>query len=119
MSVKKIFDELRAGNTNPEGLNLLITQLPTIVNIEKMGIKKLREHYKLLEGDAISQAQQLSDALAALHCLTHTLRDYNATLGALCDSYEAGDQAAILLMVKKLAEKRTDFSAKQKAKVLQ
>lgn len=94
-----------------------ITRVPTIVNVEKLGVKELREQYKLLEGDAISQAQQLSDACAALHRMTLTLHDYNITFSTLCDSYEAGDQAAVLLMVKKLAEKRIDFNAKQKAKV--
>jgi hypothetical protein len=115
--MKDIFDKLRKGDTNPAGLDLLITRLPTLVNIDGMGLKELREHYKLLEGDAISQAQQLSDTCAALARMIHTVRDYNVTFAALCDSYEAGDQAAILLMVKKLSEKRTDFNEKQKAKV--
>lgn len=94
-----------------------ITRLPTIVNIENMGLKELREHYKLLEGDAISQARQLSDALAQLARNIQTLHDYNITFATLCDSYEAGDQAAILLMVKNLSVKRADFKAKQKAQV--
>lgn len=97
--------------------DLLITRLPTLANIEKMGLKELREQYKLLEGDAISQAQQISNACAQLVVMVQTLQDYNAIFGTLCDSYEAGDQAAILLMVKKLSEKRTDFNEKQKAKV--
>lgn len=114
-NAKKVFDQLRAGNTNPDGMDLLITRLPTLVNIEGMGIKDLREQYKLLEGDAISQAQQLDNACTQLATMIRTLRDYNITFAALCDSYEAGDQAAILLMVKKLSEKRSAFN--QKAKV--
>lgn len=97
--------------------DLLITRLPTLVNTDKMGINELREQYKLLEGDAFSQAQQLSDACAHLATLIATLHDYNITLAALCDSYEAGDQAAVLHMVKKLSAKRADFAGKQKAKV--
>lgn len=97
--------------------DLLITRLPTLVNTEKMGIKELREQYKLLEGDAISQAQQLSDVKAALHRINVIAHDYSVTLARLCDSFDAGDQAAILLMVKQLAEKRRDWHAKQKAKV--
>ena len=94
-----------------------ITRLPTIVNIENMGLKELREHYKLLEEDSIIQAQQLSEVKAALHRMNVTAHDYSITFATLCDSYEAGDQAAILLMVKKLSEKRADFKAKQKAQV--
>lgn len=97
--------------------DLIITKLPTLVNTEKMGINELREQYKLLEGDAISQAQQLSDVSAALHRMNTTAHDYSITFATLCDSYEAGDTAAILLMVKKLAEKRAEFLAAQKAKV--
>lgn len=97
--------------------DLLITRLPTLVNTEKMGLKELREQYKLLEGDAISQAQQLSDVCAKLHRINVIAHDYSITFATLCDSYEAGDTAAILLMVKKLAEKRAEFHATQKAKV--
>lgn len=87
--------------------NLLITRLPTLVNTENMGIKELRAQYKLLEDDAISQSQQLSEVKAALHRINTIAHDYSITFGTLCDSYEAGDQAAILLLVKKLSELRT------------
>jgi hypothetical protein len=97
--------------------DLLITRLPTLVNTDKMGIKELREQYKLLEGDAISQAQQLSEACAKLHSINAIAHDYSITFATLCDSYDAGDQAAILLMVKKLSEKRAAYLGKQKAKV--
>ena len=95
--------------------NLLITRLPTLVSIEGMGIKELREQYKRLEGEAIDQAQQLSEVAAALHRMNQTAHDYSITFATLCDSFEAGDQVAILLMVKKLCEKREQY--KQKAKV--
>lgn len=97
--------------------DLLITRLPTLVNIEKLNLTELREQYKRLEGDAIEQAQVLSDTLAALHRMNVTAHDYSITFATLCDSYEAGDQAAILLMVKTLSEKRADFNAKLKGKV--
>lgn len=95
--------------------DLLITRLPTLVNADGLGLKDLREQYKRLEGEAIDQAQQLSEVCAALHRMNQTAHDYSITFATLCDSYEAGDQAAILLMVKKLSEKRTQFV--QKAKV--
>lgn len=110
--MNKLFDELRKGNTSPPGLDLLITRLPTIVDIDKMGIKELREQYKILEGDAISQAQQLSNTCAALHQMNAVAHDYSITFATLCDSYDAGDQAAILLMVKKLSEHRAAKKAK-------
>lgn len=97
--------------------DLLITRLPTLVNTDKMGLNELREQYKVLEGDAISQAQQLSDALAHLVRMNQIVKDYNVTFATLCDSYEAGDQSAILLMVKNLSEKRRDFNEKKKGKV--
>lgn len=94
-----------------------ITRLPTPVNTDGMGIKELREQYKLLEGYAISQAQQLSDAHSRISTLIWTLADYNITFAAMCDSYESGDPAAILHMVKRLSEKRAGHNEKQKAKV--
>lgn len=97
--------------------DLLITRLPTLVNTDKMGIKELREQYKRLEGEAIDQGQRLSEVCAALHRMNQTAHDYSITFATLCDSYEAGDQAAVLLMVKRLSEKRADFKAKQKVKV--
>lgn len=86
--------------------DLIITRVPTLVNVDKLGIKELREQYTRLEGDAISQSQQLSDACAALHRVNRIAHDYSITFGLLCDAYEAGDQAAILLKVKQLAELR-------------
>jgi hypothetical protein len=91
--------------------DLIITRLPTLVNTEKMGLNELREQYKRLEGDAIDQAQQLSDACAALHRINRIAHDYSTTFEILCDAYESGDQGAILLKVKQLAELR------QKARV--
>lgn len=97
--------------------NLLITRLPTLCNVEKLSLTELREQYKRLEGEAIDQAQQVSELKAALHRMNMTAHDYSITFATLCDSYEAGDQAAILLMVKKLSGKRTAFKAMQKEQV--
>lgn len=91
--------------------DMIITRLPTLVNVDKLDITELRAQYKVLEGDAIDQAQQLSDACAALHRINRIAHDYSTTFEILCDAYEAGDQAAILLKVKQLAELR------QKARV--
>lgn len=87
----------------------IITRLPTLCNPDKLGLAELREHYKRLEGDAIDQAQQLSDACAKLHEMNVLAQNLSAILYALCDSYEAGDQAAILLQVKKLSDRRKSF----------
>ena len=92
--------------------DLIITRLPTLVNIDGMGLTELRAQYKALEGDAIDQAQQLSDACAALHRINRIAHDYSTTFVILCDAYEAGDQAAILLKVKQLAELRNTRKAK-------
>lgn len=91
--------------------DLIITRLPTLVNVDKLAIKELRAQYKLLESAAIGQAQQLSDACAALHRINRIAHDYSTTFSILCDSYDTGDQAAILLKVKQLAALR------QKARV--
>lgn len=96
--------------------DFIITRLPTLVNIDKMSLAELIQQYQILEGDAIGQAQQLSDACAKLDTLVHNL---SSMIYALIDSYDAGDQAAILLQVKKLSEQRKDFAAKGKAKVHQ
>lgn len=89
-----------------------ITRLPMIVNIDGLSIKLLREQYKLLEKDAISQAHQLGDACSALHRMNKIVHEYSVIFASLCESYEAGDQAAILLQVKQLAERRIKTKAK-------
>ena len=95
--------------------DLLITRLPTLANTENMGLKELREQYKRLEGEAIDQASQLSDVCAKLHQMNVLAHNLSAIFYALCDSYEAGDQAAILLHVKQLSAQRERNS--QKAQV--
>lgn len=92
--------------------DLIITRLPTLVNVDKMGLTELRAQYKVLEGDAIYQAQQLSDACEALHRINRIAHDYSTTFEILCDAYKSGDQAAILLKVKQLAELRNTRKAK-------
>lgn len=94
----------------------VITRCPTFVNTEKMGLKELRAQYLILQGDAIDQAQQLSDVCAKLAQMNELAENLSSMLYALCDSYEAGDQAAILLQVKRMSERRAGYCA-QKAKV--
>jgi hypothetical protein len=93
--------------------DLLITRLPTLCNAEKLTPAELLQQYQRLEGEAIDQAQKLSDVCAKLHQMNVLAHNLSAALYALCDSFEAGDQAAILLQVKQLSERR----AAQKAKV--
>ncbi len=93
--------------------DLLITRLPTLCNAERLTPSELLQQYMRLEGEAIDQAQQLSDACAKLHQINQVAHRLNAMLSAMVDSYEAGDQAAILLQIKQLHDRR----AAQKAKV--
>ena len=86
--------------------NLHITRLPTLVNVDKLTHAELRQQYQRLEGDAIDQAQQLSEVCAKLHQMNELAHNLSAVIYALCDSYDAGDQAAILLQVKKLNDTR-------------
>lgn len=93
--------------------DLLITRLPTLCNAEKLTPAELLKQYHRLEGEAIDQAQQLSNVCAKLHEINQIAHRLDAMLSAMVDSYDAGDQAAILLQVKQLSERR----AAQKAKV--
>jgi len=104
--MKKGIRRTQDGNPNPGGMELLITRLPTLVDIDKMGLKELREQYKRLEGEAIDQSQKLSDVCAKLHEMNVIAHNISSLIFALCDSYEAGDQAAILLQVKNLSDQR-------------
>jgi len=88
--------------------NTIITRLPTLCNTEKFNLKELREQYDLLEGEAIRQGLELSDVCSKLHQMNVLAQNLSAILYSLCDSYEAGDQAAILLQVKKLSKNRED-----------
>lgn len=92
--------------------DLTITRLPTLCNPEKLTPKELREQYLRLEEDAIRQGIELSEVSAKLHQMNCLAQQLSSVLYALCDSYEAGDQAAILLQVKKLAERRIQQKAK-------
>lgn len=92
--------------------DLTITRLPTLCNVEKLTPAELLVQYQRLEGEAIEQAQQICELKAALHRMNVTAHDYSITFATLCDSYEAGDQAAILLMVKKLSDKRIEWKAR-------
>jgi hypothetical protein len=92
--------------------DLFITRLPTLCNVEKLSHAELKEQYTRLEGEAIEQAQQIGELKTALHRMNVTAHDYSITFATLCDSFDAGDQAAILLMVKKLSEKRIEWKAR-------
>lgn len=92
--------------------DLIITRLPPLCNTESLDLQELREQYKLLEGDALQQAKQLADVCAKLHDMNRLAHNLSATLYALFDSYEAGDQAAILLQLKQMSDLRKIFRKK-------
>lgn len=92
--------------------DFVITRLPTLVNVEGMKLKELREAYKTLEGDAISQGVQLSETCAKLHQMNSMALRMDALLNKLVDHYEAGNQAAILLELKNMAAHRASKKAK-------
>lgn len=89
--------------------DVIITRLPTLCDPEKFNLKELREQYRLLADDAISQGHQLSDTCAMLHRTNQILEDHLITFNTLADSYDAGDQAAILLLVRRLSDRRKSY----------
>jgi hypothetical protein len=93
--------------------DITITCLPTFCNVDKMGLKEVREQYKLLQADSIRQGIQLSEVSTKLHQMNRAALNLDATLCALVDSYEAGDQAAILLHLKNMAEHRNAKKARR------
>lgn len=93
--------------------NAIITQMPTLCVPEKLEKKELIEQVNYLQDECILTGQRLHETSCRLSDLVVMANVLASHIGALVDSYEAGDQAAILLQVKKLAESR----AAQRAKV--
>lgn len=86
-----------------------ITMMPTMCIPEKLSKQELVEQYKHMEETAFKQGQMLHEVnckLAETCTLANTLADH---LYKLTDSYDAGDQAAILLQVKHLSERRKSY----------
>jgi hypothetical protein len=88
--------------------DLLITACPTLVNVEKLTLSELQLQYHRLECEVIDQFTDLSETRAKLHEMRCLVHNYSSVLFALCDSFDAGDQAAILLQVRRLSERRAE-----------
>jgi hypothetical protein len=90
-----------------------ITQMPTLCVPEKLNKQELIDQVIYLQKAIFQQGQQLHEANSLQHQTCIIANHLASQLHALMDSFDAGDQAAILLQLKELAESRT----KRKAKV--
>lgn len=84
-----------------------VTQLPTLCNPDMLTHEELIEEYKYMEDAMFHQSQTLHEVSSKLHEMNTLAHNLSSIIYALCDSFDAGDQAAILLQVKKLAEQRS------------
>lgn len=91
----------------------IVTQLPTLCAPEKLSREELIKQVNYLQDAVFEQGQHLHEEKAERSQACAIANHLAAQLHALIDSYDAGDQAAILLQVKNLSEQR----AKQKAQV--
>ncbi len=89
-----------------------ITQMPTMCVPERLSKKELVEQYKYMEETAFNQGQMLHEVNVKLGETCIIANQLASVLWALVDSYDAGDQAAILLQIKKLSEQRSSQKAK-------
>lgn len=94
-------------------MSATITQLPTLCSPEKLSKKELIDQVNYLQEATMQQGQQLHDVNCKMAETCIIANHLASQLHALADSYDAGDQAAILLQIKNLSEQRI----KQKAKV--
>lgn len=84
-----------------------ITRLPTLCVPEKLSREQLVEQVNHLQDSLLMQGHKLHEESVKL-AETRVIANHLATqLQVLMDSCDAGDQAAILLQVKKLAQQRT------------
>lgn len=90
-----------------------ITMMPTLCNPEKLSREELIKQVNYLQDVVFEQGQKLHEESSERAQACIIANHLASQLHALMDSYDAGDQAAILLQVKNLSEQRT----KQKAKV--
>ena len=88
-----------------------VTMLPTFCNPEKLTHEKLIEQYKYMEEMAFMQGQALHAMETKLVEALGYANVLGSNLGALVDAYDAGDQAAILLQIKRLSETRKSLLA--------
>jgi hypothetical protein len=98
-------------------VNFSITEMPTLCTPEKLNRKQLIEQVNYLQKEAFEQVMDLDSRLGECSeklYQTHKIAgQLNAQLLALCDSYDAGDQAALLLQLKKLSDRRKEYEAKK------
>ena len=88
-----------------------VTMLPTFCNPEKLSHQELIKQCLYLEDIAFKQGQALHAMETALVEALGYANMLGANLGALVDAYDAGDQAAILLQIKRLSETRKSLLA--------
>lgn len=85
-----------------------VFQLPTMCAApETMTTDKLIAHVHYLQREILGHAELMADLMQRHHDAVGVANAVTAKLLALVDSYDAGDQAAILYQVKQLAESRT------------
>lgn len=94
-------------------MNATITQMPTLCAPEKLSKEELIKQVNYLQDAVFEQGQHLHEESSERAQACIIANHLASQLHALMDSYDAGDQAAILLQVKNLSEQRI----KQKAKV--
>ncbi len=85
--------------------NATITQMPTLCVPEKLDRKEAIDHINYLQNSILEQGQTLHDVCCKLHDMNKMALHLESLLGALVDSYDAGDQAAILHQIKQLSER--------------
>ena len=86
-----------------------ITKCATLCSPEKLTREQLIEQVNYLQQDALEVTMTLSNVKAKLGEMVGVANRLSVQLYALCDSYDEGDQAAILLQVKDLSDRRKKF----------
>lgn len=89
-----------------------ITKCVTLCNPEKLSREELIAQVNYLQDAALKDAITMSEVVSSRNEICGVAHRLDAMLGALVDSYDAGDQAAILLQVKQQSEQRAARKAK-------
>lgn len=89
--------------------DIIITKIPTLSVPEKLSKAELIVQCNYLQDEARKLSLQNHELKTKLLEAVGIVNREYAILAALADSYDAGDQAAILLQIKQLSDRRSSF----------
>lgn len=89
--------------------DIIITGAPTMCVPERLSKAELIVQCNYLQDEVMKLSQHVHELKTRLQQTVGLANHQYAHLSALADSYDAGDQAAIMLQIKQLSDRRSSF----------